>query len=293
MTIAIFGRKPEEKDLPSIEELLLKLEKHNINILIHKGYYEILKQKLNHLPQNIGTYSTNKQLKKNVDFMLSIGGDGTFLQAVSFIRRTDIPIAGINIGRLGFLAHISKNEISDAVDAIVNGQYTLESRTLLEFEMENNPFGDLNFALNEITLQKTDSASMITIHVFANNELVNSYWADGLIIATPTGSTAYSLSAGGPIVVPQAENFIITPLAPHNLTVRPLILPDNLILNLKIEGRDSNHLVALDYKSKTIGNNLSFTIKKATFKIKILKLQNHSFFSTLRSKLMWGIDARN
>jgi NAD+ kinase len=225
--------------------------------------------------------------------MFSIGGDGTFLETSSLVRNKNIPIVGINTGRLGFLSDIPSDKISEAIDNFFDKNFTIEKRTLLKLDTDNKLFSDFNFALNDVCIHKKDATSLITIHVYINNEYLNSYWADGLIVSTPTGSTAYSMSLGGPIVVPNSENFIITPIASHNLTVRPIVINNNNELRIKVEGRSENFLVSLDSKSMLVDSTVELTIKKAPFSVNVLKFKNNSFFTTLRNKLMWGIDKRN
>jgi len=215
------------------------------------------------------------------------------LDTVTLIRDSKIPILGINTGRLGFLSNISIQEIDQAMDALHSKKYTVDERALLKVKTEDNLFGETNFALNELTIHKKDSSSMITIHAYINDQYLNSYWADGLIIATPTGSTAYSLSCAGPIVVPGSENFVITPIAPHNLNVRPIVVSDNSEIKLKIEGRGMQFLASLDSRSETIDSKYELTIVKEKFKIGLIQLENQDFLRTIRNKLMWGIDKRN
>jgi NAD+ kinase len=225
--------------------------------------------------------------------MVSIGGDGTFLESIMFLKNINIPVIGLNSGRLGFLANISKEEISLAFDAIIKGNYELESRSLLTLETETSIFGNFNFALNDVTIQKKDS-TMITIDAYLDNEFLNTYWTDGLIVSTPTGSTAYSLSAGGPIVLPGSKNFIIAPIASHNLTVRPLVIPDTKEIRLEVRSRSGSFFVTVDNRvaAMEMPNN-SFIIRKASFELKMVKLPFNSYYTTIRNKLMWGADTRN
>jgi len=223
-----------------------------------------------------------------------MGGDGTMLAAVSIIRDSGIPIAGINFGRLGFLANIQKNDIEKALAEILSGNYSIQPRALLSVETaDSDLFQGENFALNDITVFRYDTSSMITVDAKINKELLNSYWADGLIIATPTGSTAYSLSCGGPIIMPGSGNFVITPISPHNLNVRPIVVSDSITLHLKIESRTENFILSCDSKSETLPVDTELIIKKAPFSINLIRLENDSYFSTLREKLLWGIDVRN
>ncbi|RLD78465.1 MAG: NAD kinase [Bacteroidetes bacterium] len=269
------------------------LEKAKANVSIYEPFFQFINKKLSLKGDGLTFFSNQKDFKGNHDILLSIGGDGTFLESVTFVKNKGIPIAGINSGRLGFLANISKNEMELALKKILNKSYSFEERELIQLETPDNLFKNDNFALNEITVQKTDSSSMITIHVYLDGQFLNTYWADGLIISTPTGSTAYSLSAGGPIVAPNAKNYIITPLAPHNLTIRPIVIPNHHNLTLKIEGRDQNYLVSLDHRHKVFSNSVELKIRKSKFKIKMLKHDDRTFYSTLREKLMWGLDKRN
>ena len=227
------------------------------------------------------------------DFAITLGGDGTFLDGMRYLYNQNIPILGINTGRLGFLTSFSLNEFTTFLPEILNGNFFIDERTLIEQNTPKNTFKDCNKALNEFTIQKTDSSSMVTIHTYVNGELLNTYWADGLIVSTPTGSTAYSLSCGGPIVMPKSGNFIITPIAPHNLNVRPIVLPDDVEIELKVESRSEHVLIALDSYSQIIKDNTAITLKKAAKKLKIIRPDGYTFFSTLRNKLMWGADKRN
>ena len=239
-----------------------------------------------------GFFDHHSNIPKDIEFLICIGGDGTFLEAITYIRDSSIPLVGINSGRLGFLANIAGCEADQIIDYLVSTEYSIEDRALLEFSSEQQVFSDFPFALNECTIQKAGS-SLSTIHVTINGEYLTSYWADGLIISTPTGSTAYSLSVGGPIVTPQCTNFIITPIAAHNLNVRPLVIPDTARLSLSVEGRTDNFLATLDSRSTKCNINNKINISKAPFTIRMIKLPQINFYSTLRNKLMWGADKRN
>ncbi len=293
MKIAIYGNKFQDDFEPHFQKLIDILLLNKAKLIIYKPFFESLKEASKKKIASTDFFTNAEELKENADILLSIGGDGTFLDSVTFVQSLGIPIAGINSGRLGFLANISRDEIELAMDKILKNSYSFEERELLQLISPGKLFGDCNFALNEITITKKDSSSMITIQVYLNGHFLNTYWSDGLIIATPTGSTAYSLSVGGPIVVPDAKNFIITPIAPHNLTVRPLVLPNNQELTLKIKGRDENYLVSLDRRYETLPAGIELKIKKARFKIKVIKYDSRTFFGTLREKLMWGLDRRN
>ncbi|MBN2683540.1 MAG: NAD kinase [Bacteroidales bacterium] len=293
MKIAIYGRPFEKRHFEPLQKLFSTLLKKNIELSVFKSFKEYLHTDLKFDLEADSVFSRYDELDEKTDVMISIGGDGTFLEAVSIIRNRNIPIIGINIGRLGFLASVQHNEIDEALDSILKKTYTLEPRSLLELQTKNQLFGDLNFALNEITVHKRDSSSMMTINAYMNDELINSYWADGLIISTPTGSTAYSLSAGGPIVMPMSNNFVITPLAPHSLAVRPIVMANSNIIKLKIEGRSLNYMASLDYRSEIFDSSTELIIKKADFFVQLIRLPGQSFFSTIRNKLLWGIDKRN
>ena len=293
MKIAIYGRKFNADFDKYIVKLFKILVKAKVDVSVYKPFFLFIKEKIEQNENDFSFFSNQKEFNEEYDILLSIGGDGTFLESIAFVKDKGIPIAGINSGRLGFLANISKDEMEIALNNILNKSYSFEERELIELETAEDQFTNNNFALNEITVQKTDSSSMITIHVYLDGQFLTTYWADGLIIATPTGSTAYSLSAGGPIVAPNTKNHILTPLAPHNLTIRPIVVPNHHKLTLKIEGRGPNYLVSIDDRHKVFSNSVELKIKKSKFKIKILKHDNRTFYSTLREKLMWGYDKRN
>ena len=224
--------------------------------------------------------------------VVSMGGDGTLLETISHVGSRQIPAVGINVGRLGFLATVSPERISDMITALDNGQFRIDERTLVKID-NIDLFDGLNFGLNDFTITKTDTSSMITVHTYLNDEFLNSYWADGLIISTPTGSTGYSLSCGGPVLVPHSQNFIITPISPHNLNVRPLVVEDTAVIRLEVKSRSNNFLVSLDARSRVVDENTQLTIRKATFRARLIKMYDDSFLNTLRSKLSWGLDMRN
>jgi NAD+ kinase len=292
MKIALFATNFSEELEGYYMELIGKLTYSNFTITIYEPFHKILTEK--HLAgDNVQTFNDYNDIKDNVDFLFSIGGDGTLLKTIALVKDSGIPILGFNTGRLGFLSSISKEDISDAIDNILEGKFHIEKRSLIKIEKPSDLFGADNFALNEITVHKRDSSSMILIHAYINEVFLNTYWADGLIVSTPTGSTAYSLSCGGPILTPDSKNFIITPIAIHNLTVRPIVVPDDVCIKLKVEGRIDNYLVTLDSNNVVTSSSIELEIKKENFQINIVQLNQQSFFSTIREKLMWGWDKRN
>jgi NAD+ kinase len=292
MKVAIFGKSFGEVFYDSCQQLFDYFRQEDIEVHVFKPFYDFLLGRVKIKPIVAGYFSQPRDLPM-VDMLFSIGGDGTFLEAVTFVRDSGIPIVGINSGRLGFLADISRDELPAAMKEIKDGFYKVKELSLLQLNVPGNVIGDFNFALNELAVHKRDSSSMITIHAYLNNEFLNSYWADGLIVSTPTGSTAYSLSVGGPIMHPASQGFIITPIAPHNLTVRPMVVPDNMELTLKIEGRGGKFLGSLDSRSVVIDDTTELKIRKSDFSINMVERTNQNFYATLRNKLMWGADKRN
>jgi len=294
MKIAIFGRFYHKNSESSIETLLGILKNKSVEIYFDEQFFNSIKAQENSNINSIN-FKTFTVLDNSYDLLISVGGDGTMLRAITFVRDFSIPIVGINTGRLGFLATIQKDNIVNAIDDIIKGNYKISERSLLciKTEPENDSFLDFNIALNEIAVSRKNTTSMITVETSLNNEYLTSYWADGLIISTPTGSTGYSLSCGGPVIMPDADSFTITPIAPHNLNARPLVIPDSTEIKLKVSGREDNYLVSLDSRIATLDNNSTVIIKKAAFKIKMVELEGESFISTLRKKLLWGEDKRN
>ncbi len=292
MLIALYGRKFNDQAIPYVQELIDCLHDAGIQITIFESFQIYLNSriKFSTVPQ---TFDSHDDLVFKVDFLISLGGDGTLLDTVTLVRDSGIPVVGINLGRLGFLASINKDSVKTAVDSMVKGHFTLDKRTLLRLESDVPLFNGLNYALNELTIHKKDTSSMIIIHTYLNGEFLNSYWADGLIVATPTGSTAYSLSCGGPIIFPRSGNFVITPVSPHNLNVRPVILSDTNIITFEIEGRSSYFLVTLDSRTEIIDSSVQLAVRKEQFEINLLRLNNENYLTTLRNKLMWGLDTRN
>jgi NAD+ kinase len=245
------------------------------------------------LPRDFSIFSRHEDLNSSLDCIISLGGDGTMLDSATLVRNKKIPIMGINFGRLGFLASISKDELAMAVEALANGRYVTEKRTLLHLNANKPVFGDTPFALNEFAIHKRDSSPMIKIHTYLNGEFLNSYWADGLIVSTPTGSTGYNMSCNGPILFPDSASFVITPVAPHNLNVRPIVIPDSNIISFEVEGRTEEFICTMDSRREIVENDIQLAVKKEEFEILLLMLNENSFLTTLREKLTWGYDKRN
>jgi NAD+ kinase len=290
--IAIYGRNLEANKSAHVQQLFDYLAAKKNTTWVYEPFFHYLKNAVN-TGSSIKLFNTGNEIKDTTQLLISLGGDGTLLETLDLIRDSGTPVLGINTGRLGFLASVSKEEVQLAVDAIVSKKYVIDTRSMLMIEKPAAIFGDVNYALNDITIGKSDTSAMIIIHTYFNEQLINSYYADGLIISSPTGSTAYSLSCGGPIVLPDSENFIITPIAPHNLNVRPLVIPDSGTIKIKVEGRNTKFMLSLDSRSKLLENTNEIIIKKSPFGMNIVKLENHEFLTTLRNKLMWGIDKRN
>jgi NAD+ kinase len=293
MKVAVFGTFISDDFVPVLQEFFQFLKDYNVEVQLSKSFYNHLVEEFNTTPYYTSLFHSYVDFDKENEFIFSVGGDGTFLHSVLNIRNFNIPVIGVNSGRLGFLADISADQIKDALTNIFNKKYSIIERSLLEVNFEGRENLDFNFALNEMAVLKTDTSSMINVSAYVNGELLNNYWADGLIIATPTGSTAYSLSVGGPILTPDSENFVITPLAPHNLTIRPIVVPDKSEITLKVEGRGTHYRTALDFRSEPVELSTVIKVRKANFSLKTLQLPEQPFFNTLRNKLMWGIDKRN
>jgi NAD+ kinase len=294
MKIAVFGQYYQNNTHSIVEKVVAFLEQNNIEICFYKIFYDkLIENKV--ILTKYSTFDSHECLKDNFDYLISIGGDGTILRAATFVRNYNLPIIGINAGRLGFLATIQEENIEKLLTRVVANDFSISKRTLVSLHAhpENVDLEDINFALNEITVSRKDTTSMITIETYINNEYLNSYWADGLIISTPTGSTGYSLSCGGPVIMPTSNCFVITPIAPHNLTARPLIIPDDSELTLKIKGREEQYLVSLDSRITSVSNETTLTVKKSDFHISIIEFPEEGFLRTIRKKLLWGEDKRN
>lgn len=292
MNVSVFGRKVNKQNSSYYLELIQILKDFGWNPVIHSDLKQLLVKKAG-LSKTTDEFNSYKDFKSGIDLSFSLGGDGTFIQNVKFIRDSGVPVLGINTGRLGFLANISKDHIADAMELVRDKKYVHQKRSLIRVETERDIFGEDNFALNEVTLQKKDTSSMITVHASLEGKYLNSYWADGLIVATPSGSTAYSLSCGGPIITPGCQVHILTPIAPHNLNVRPMVVPDHMPIKLNIEGRHRSYLISLDGNSHSIKQNEEVIIHKADYMVNVIKFEENNFLDTIRNKMLWGKDKRN
>ena len=292
MKVAVFGKSITPDSKQCIEELHRELVNANADIRVLKKLNSFINEHCD-LGLNFSEFASHEDLLEfSPDFLITVGGDGTILDAVTYVRDSGIPILGINTGRLGFLSNVSKDKITKAVKALASGDYALDDRYLLNLKAQAINL-DLNFALNEITVSRKDTTAMVTVHTWIDNNYLNSYWADGLIIATPTGSTGYSLSCGGPIIMPGSESFVVTPIAPHNLNVRPFVIPNDIEIKLKVESRERQFLVSLDSRIYAVDNESELYIKLDNFKIRMVKTEIQDFADTLRNKLLWGLDKRN
>ena len=290
MRIGVFGSECKEDKLSVIKGLFDKLNALKSDIYLQSSFLDFLKNDLNYNPEYSGLIENDVS---GLDIVLSVGGDGTFLRTAVQIEKQNIPILGINTGRLGFLADISSDQINETLEELFRGDYKIEERTLLRLSSDNHAFSGFNYALNEIAILKRDTSSMITIHTLLNDEYLTSYQSDGLVVATPTGSTAYSMSVNGPILLPQNRNFILSPVAPHSLNVRPIVIPEDFVITLNVESRTNSFLVALDGRSEDMPVGISLKISKADFATRVIKRFNQTFYQTLREKLMWGADHRS
>ena len=292
MKAAIYSRVLETEQRTDVQLFFDELANQKIEPVIFKDYFEQIKDSIQ-LPADTKTFSLSEDLTDEVEFIISLGGDGTLLDTVTLVRDKNISIMGINFGRLGFLASIGREEVKTAVKAIAQRTYVTDKRTMIHLDASLPMFGNVPYALNEFSLHKRDVASMIKIHTYVNGEFLNTYWADGLIVATPTGSTGYSLSCNGPVVFPDSGSFVITPVAPHNLNVRPIIVPDSNIISFEVESRSEQIICALDSRREIVSKNVQLAVKKESFNINLVRLSENNFLQTLRNKLTWGLDKRN
>jgi|SRR5690348_225361 NAD+ kinase len=291
MRIAIYSRGLEGSQKDDLKLLMAELARYKIEPVVFQNFFNQFYSSIE-LSSKYSTFNSPEDLE-DIDYFISLGGDGTLLDAITFIGEKDIPVLGINYGRLGFLASISKDELPIAVKALVHHTYMLDKRTLLHLDANMPLFNGVAFALNEFTIHKKDSSAMIKIHTYLNGEFLNTYWADGLIVSTPTGSTGYSLSCNGPVVFPDSASFVMTPVATHNLNIRPIVVPDNTIISFEVEGRTDGFLCTLDSRREIVTKEVLLAVRKESFCVNLVRLNENNFLQTLRNKLSWGLDKRN
>lgn len=292
MKIAVFGKSISGEHSPFLRLMLDKLRQAGAELCVFAPFLNLLRQYTG-IGDVEDTFSNHADLPADSGMLLSIGGDGTLLDTLPLVRNSGIPLLGVNTGRLGFLSSVSRQDIDHAMDAVASGQFGIQERTLIQLNSPPGLFGDINYALNEATVFRKEATSLIVIQLFVNDLFVNSYWADGLIVATPTGSTAYSLSAGGPILTPDSGNFVITPIATHNLSVRPIVIPDSSTIRLKVVGRHTQFTLSMDSRLAVVDQSHELVFSKAPFSIRLVETEGKDFFSTIREKLLWGHDVRN
>jgi NAD+ kinase len=292
LKVAIYSRVLESTQQKDVQIFFDELHNEGIIPVIFKPFCEEMRPFIQ-LPETTQTFEHHQELTDEIDFLISLGGDGTLLDTVTLIRDKNIPVVGINFGRLGFLASIGRDELAAAVKALARRSYIIDRRALIHLDSNIPLFNDVPYALNEFAIHKRDTAAMIKIHTYLNGELLNTYWADGLILATPTGSTAYSLSCGGPVVFPDASSLVLTPIAPHNLNVRAIVIPDNTIVSFEIESRSDEIICALDSRREIVDKNVLLAVRRENFMLNLVRLNENNFLQTLRNKLSWGLDKRN
>ena len=293
MQVVVYSRRAKKEDLPIIQKVFDVLHDEGFTTYVFNPFLEQLQGNIE-FKNPVAPFEGYLDFKtRKIDYVVTLGGDGTILGAVTLIRDSGVPIIGINLGRLGFLANIEKESIASALSQVKRGMYSFEERKMLFLESDQPLFGECQFALNDFTILKRDTSSMITIHTYVNGAYLNSYWSDGIIVSTPTGSTGYSLSCGGPIVFPNSGNFVITPVAPHNLNIRPIVISDDSVISFEVVGRAENFLCTLDSRFETITSRHQLAVRKCDFSVRLLRLHDQSFMHTIREKLTWGIDTRN
>jgi NAD+ kinase len=292
MKVAIYSRVIDPEQQADVQELFTELTRNNIKAVIYYPFFETIRACFTHV-DSVQVFRTADELDESIDFLISLGGDGTMLDTITLVRNKNIPVLGINFGRLGFLASIGRKALHSAVRALVNRTYVIDKRSLIHLDGDKMLFNEMPYGLNEFAIHKTDTSPMIKIHTYLNGEFLNTYWADGVIVATPTGSTGYSLSCGGPIVFPESCSFVITPVAPHNLNVRPIIVPDNNIISFEVEGRTENFICALDSRKEVVDKKTLLAVRRESFNFNLMRLNENNFLQTLREKLSWGLDTRN
>jgi NAD+ kinase len=292
MKIAIYSRGLDIDQQADVRQLFDELTRNNIKSVIYAPFFENIRSVFSK-PESVEVFHAAEELNESIDFMISLGGDGTLLDTVTLVRNKKIPVLGINFGRLGFLAGIGRKALHSAVRALVNRTYVIDNRALIHLDGDKMLFDSQPYGLNEFAIHKTDTSPMIKIHTYLNGEFLNTYWADGLIVATPTGSTGYSLSCGGPVVFPESGSFVITPVAPHNLNVRPIIVPDTNVISFEVEGRTDHFICALDSRREVVDKKTLLAVRRESFNINLVRLNENNFLQTIREKLSWGLDTRN
>lgn len=292
MKVAIYSRVIDQEQHFDVQQLFDELSRNNIRSVIYQPFYETIRSSFSHTGQ-MQMFSSSDDLDDSIDFVISLGGDGTLLDTVILVKNKNIPVLGINFGRLGFLAGIGRKALHTAVRALVNRTYVIDKRSLVHLDGNKELFDGVPYGLNEFAIHKTDTSPMIKIHTYLNGEFLNTYWADGVIVATPTGSTGYSLSCGGPVIFPDSSSFVITPVAPHNLNVRPIVVPDDNIISFEVEGRSENFICALDSRKEIVDKKIQLAVRREAFDISLVRLNENNFLQTLREKLSWGLDTRN
>jgi NAD+ kinase len=292
MKVAIYGRVMEEEQRQDVQLFFDELGKQKLQPVIFRHFFEQIKNTVS-LPDDVEVFHISEEITSAIQAIISLGGDGTLLDTVTLVREYDVPIMGINFGRLGFLASIGRNEVQEAIKSLVNHSFVVDKRTLIHLDSNLSLFGDTPYGLNEFAIHKQDIAPMIKIYTYLNGEFLNTYWADGLIVATPTGSTGYSLSCNGPVVFPNSGSFVMTPVAPHNLNVRPIVIPDDTIISFEIESRSDQVICALDSRREIVSKDVQLAVKKESFSLNLIRLSENNFLQTLRNKLTWGLDKRN
>lgn len=292
MKVGVYSRVLEEGQQKDVQLFFDQLHKEDITPVIYNPFFKELKKHIS-LHEPVESFTRHDELSDDIDFLISLGGDGTLLDTVTLVRDKNIPVVGINFGRLGFLASIGREEMSEAIKAMGRRSFIVDNRTLIHLDSSLPMFNDAPYALNEFAIHKRDVSPMVKIHTYLNGELLNTYWADGLILATPTGSTGYNLSCQGPIVFPEAGSFVITPIAPHNLNVRSIVIPESTIVSFEVESRSEEIIIALDSRREIVSKNIQLAIRKESFTLKLVRLNENNFLQTLRNKLLWGLDKRN
>jgi NAD+ kinase len=292
MKVAIYSRVIDYDQKGEVQQLFDELGKENMELVIYEPFYETIRSSFR-FPDKISIFKGSNDLTSSIDFLISLGGDGTLLDTVTLVRNKNIPVLGINFGRLGFLASIGRTELSTAVQSLVKRTTVIDKRSLIHLDANKPLFGDVPYGLNEFAIHKTDTSPMIKIHTYLNGEFLNTYWADGVIVATPTGSTGYSLSCNGPVVFPESASFVITPVAPHNLNVRPIVVGDDNIISFEVEGRADHFICALDSRKEIVDKKVQLAVQREAFTLSLVRLNENNFLQTLRTKLSWGLDTRN